>query len=121
MSSTDDQPGKSLSLEEQLQSLHLQLVTAQGKGEPGAAGCEDDPVQKEVKAILDKIQQVTQVYQVQLQKDQDAVKKDLAQQKADLEQQRQALRDEQLLAAEREKARLRGDRYTWDRLGGLSS
>ena len=34
------------------------------------------------------------------------MKKDLAQQKADLEQQRQALRDEQLLAAEREKARL---------------
>ena len=121
MSSTDNQTGKALSLEEQLQLLHLQLVTAQGKGEPGAAGGKDDPVQKEVKAILDKIQQVTQEYQVQLQKDQDAVKKDLAQQKADLEQQRQALRDEQLLTAEREKARLRGDRYTWDGLGGLSS
>lgn len=121
MSSADNQPGKALSLEEQLQSLHLQLVTAQGKGEPGAAGGEDDPVQKEVKAILDKIQQVTQEYQAQLQKDQAAIKADLAQQKADLEQQRQALRDEQRLAEAREKAQLRGDRYTWDGLGGLSS
>ena len=74
-----------------------------------------------IKTILDKIRQVTQEYQARLLKDQDAAQEELAKQKANLEQQRQALQDEQLLATRRDKDRLRGERFTWDGLGGLSS